>query len=257
MKFTAIIVDDEPLGRERLRTLLAGEADLEILAECANGPAALEAMKGRLPDILFLDVQMPEMNGFAVLRQLPRPPAVVIFVTAFDEHAVNAFEVHALDYLLKPFKPARLRQALERARTQLAKKDSDPTARLLALLEARTQESAPAAEPVHVTRFAVRDRDRTRFVKVTDIDWIEASGNYVVIHAGKENFVLRETLAAVESQVSPKEFFRLNRSAVARLDRVREVEPAFNDEHVVVLTTGARLPLTRGVRELQERLKFA
>ena len=257
MKFTAIIVDDEPLGRERLRTLLAGEADLEILAECANGPAALEAMKGRLPDILFLDVQMPEMNGFAVLRQLPRPPAVVIFVTAFDEHAVNAFEVHALDYLLKPFKPARLRQALERARAQLAKKDSDPTARLLALLEARTQESAPAAEPVHVTRFAVRDRDRTRFVKVTDIDWIEASGNYVVIHAGKENFVLRETLAAVESQVSPKEFFRLNRSAVARLDRVREVEPAFNDEHVVVLTTGARLPLTRGVRELQERLKFA
>ena len=257
MKFTAIIVDDEPLGRERLRTLLAGEADLEILAECANGPAALEAMKGRLPEILVLDVQMPEMNGFAVLRQLPRPPAVVIFVTAFDEHAVNAFEVHALDYLLKPFKPARLRQALERARAQLAKKDSDPTARLLALLEARTQESAPAAEPVHVTRFAVRDRDRTRFVKVTDIDWIEASGNYVVIHAGKENFVLRETLAAVESQVSPKEFFRLNRSAVARLDRVREVEPAFNDEHVVVLTTGARLPLTRGVRELQERLKFA
>ena len=257
MKFTAIIVDDEPLGRERLRTLLATEPDLELLAECANGPAALAAMAARLPDILFLDVQMPEMNGFAVLRALPQPPPVVIFVTAFDEHAVNAFEVHALDYLLKPFKPARLRSALERARAQLAKKDpaDDPTARLLAMLDARAK---PAdATPAHVTRFAVRDRDRTRFVKVTDIDWIEASGNYVVIHAGKENFVLRETLAAVETQLSPKEFFRMNRSALARLDRVREVEPAFNDEHVVVLTTGIRLPLTRGVRELQERLKFA
>jgi two-component system LytT family response regulator len=261
MKFTAIIVDDEPLGRERLRTLLAGEADIEVLAECANGPAALAAMAERLPDILFLDIQMPELNGFDVLKRLPKPPAVVIFVTAFDEHAVSAFEVHALDYLLKPFKPSRLKQALQRARDQLAKKDNDPTERLLALLDSRTKTAAaPTAEteaPAHVTRFAVRDRDRTRFVKVTDIDWIEASGNYVVIHAGKDNFVLRETLAAVEAQVSPKEFFRLNRSAVARLDRVKEVEPAFNDEHVVVLTTGARIPLTRGVRELQERLKFA
>ncbi|MCX6955528.1 MAG: LytTR family DNA-binding domain-containing protein [Verrucomicrobia bacterium] len=260
MKLTAIIVDDEPLGRERLRTLLATEADIELLAECANGPAALAAIQARMPDILFLDVQMPEMNGFAVLRALPQPPAVVIFVTAFDEHAVNAFEVHALDYLLKPFKPSRLRQALERARTQLAKqdRDDDPTARLLAMLDARMKPAdAESAPPAHVTRFAVRDRDRTRFVKVTDIDWIEASGNYVVIHAGKENFVLRETLAAVEAQVSSKEFFRMNRSALARLDRVKEVEPAFNDEHVVVLATGVRIPLTRGVRELQERLKFA
>jgi two-component system LytT family response regulator len=258
MKLTAIIVDDEPLGRERLHTLLGGESDIEIIAECADGPAALAAIAQRMPDILFLDVQMPEMNGFAVLRQLPKPPAVVIFVTAFDEHAVNAFEVHALDYLLKPFKPARLRQALERARDQLAKKDNDPTERLLALLDSRNKPAPSAeAEPAHVTRFAVRDRDRTRFVKVSDIDWIEASGNYVVIHAGKENFVLRETLAAVEAQVSPKEFFRMNRSALARLDRVKEVEPAFNDEHVVVLTSGVRIPLTRGVRELQERLKFA
>ncbi len=276
MKYSAIIVDDEPLGRERLSTLLAGEADIEILAECANGPAALTAIAQRMPDILFLDVQMPEMNGFAVLKQLAKPPAVVIFVTAFDEHAVNAFEVHALDYLLKPFKPARLRSALVRAREKLAKKDQkdDATERLLALLESRNKAGAPTsggsagvagggtgaegeAPQGPVTRFAVRDRDRTRFVKVTDIDWIEASGNYVVIHAGKDNFVLRETLAAVEAQVSPKEFFRLNRSALARLDRVREVEPAFNDEHVVVLTTGAKIPLTRGVRELQERLKFA
>jgi two-component system LytT family response regulator len=266
MKLTALIVDDEPLARERIRTLLATEADVELLGECADGRAAVTAIQERLPDILFIDVQMPELNGFGVLRELEKKPPVVIFVTAFDEHAVSAFEFHALDYLLKPFKPARFRAAVQRAREQLAKKDNttdDATARLLALLESRAKDSAPPAgipvaeAPAHITRFSVRDRDRTRFVKVTDVDWIEASGNYVVIHAGKENFVLRETLAAVESQVSPKEFFRTNRSSLARLDRIREVEPAFNDEHVVVLTTGARLPLTRGVRELQERLKFA
>jgi two-component system LytT family response regulator len=260
MKLTALIVDDEPLARERIRTLLATEPDIEVIGECADGRSALASLRQRLPDILFIDVQMPELTGLAVLRELGKKPAVVIFVTAFDEHAVNAFEVHALDYLLKPFKPARLRAALVRAREQLAKKTStdDATARLLALLESRQAGGpSPDAAPAHVTRFSVRDRDRTRFVKVTDIDWIEASGNYVVMHAGKENFVLRETLAAVEAQVSPKEFFRMNRSALARLDRVREVEPAFNDEHVVVLTTGARIPLTRGVRELQERLKFA
>jgi len=258
MKFTTLIVDDEPLARERIRTLLATEPDLEIIGECADGRSALAALRERLPDILFIDVQMPELTGLAVLRQLEKKPAAVIFVTAFDEHAVNAFEVHALDYLLKPFKPARLRAALVRAREQLAKKSStdDATARLLALLESR-QAPASDATPTHVTRFSVRDRDRTRFVKVTDIDWIEASGNYVVMHTGKENFVLRETLAAVEAQVSPKEFFRLNRSALARLDCIRGVEPAFNDEHVVVLTNGVRIPLTRGVRELQERLKFA
>jgi len=251
MKLTAIIVDDEPLARERIRTLLAAEPDIDLLAECANGPEALAAIRRRAPDLLFLDVQMPEMDGFELLRKLEPPPAVVIFVTAFDEHAVAAFEVHALDYLLKPFNPARFRQALARARAQLADKTSDATQRLLALLDSRPK------EPAYLSRFSVRDRDRTRFVKVADIDWIEASGNYVVIHAGRENFVLRETLAAVESQVSPKEFFRLNRSALVRLDRIREIEPAFNDEHVVVLTTGARLPLTRGVRDLQERLRFA
>ncbi len=260
MKLTALIVDDEPLARERIRTLLATEPDIEVIGECADGRSALASLRQRLPDILFIDVQMPELTGLAVLRELGKKPAVVIFVTAFDEHAVNAFEVHALDYLLKPFKPARLRAALVRAREQLAKKTStdDATARLLALLESRQAGGpSPDAAPAHVPPFSVRDRDRTRFVNVTDIDSIEASGNYVVMHAGKENFVLRETLAAVEAQVSPKEFFRMNRSALARLDRVREVEPAFNDEHVVVLTTGARIPLTRGVRELQERLKFA
>ncbi len=252
MKITAAIVDDEPLARERVRTLLAAEPDVSIIAECASGKEALAAFAQVRPDVLFLDVQMPEMDGFGVLRGLGAPLPVVIFTTAFDEHAVAAFEAQALDYLLKPYKPARFKQAVARAREQLAKRGGDDTARrLLALLETRPPENA------YVSRFSVRDRDRTRFVKVADLDWVEASGNYVILHSGKDHFMIRETLAAVEAQLSPKEFFRLNRSALVHLDRVKEVEPAFNDEHVVILTTGARLPLTRGVRELQERLKYS
>ncbi len=259
MKLTALIVDDEPLARERLRTLLASEPELEIIGECADGREAVAAVKRQRPDVLFLDIQMPELDGFQTLAQLqpttassPALPAV-IFVTAFDEHAVKAFEVHALDYLLKPFKPARLRAALARAREQLAVKKPGPddaSHRILALLEERS------AKPEYLARIAVRDRDKVRFVRSTDLDWIEASGNYLVLHAGKENHVLRETLTSLESQLSPKEFFRINRSALVNVDRVRHVEPTFNDEHIVVLADGTKLTLTRGLRELQERLKF-
>ncbi|MEY2878264.1 MAG: hypothetical protein RLZZ15_644 [Verrucomicrobiota bacterium] len=265
MKLTALIVDDEPLARERLRTLLAAEPDLELIGECADGRAAVAAVRQRRPDLLFLDIQMPELDGFQTLAQLSAPDApplpAVIFVTAFDEHAVKAFEFHALDYLLKPFKPARLKAAVAHARAQLAAKKSGPaagasadeaTARLLALLEARA-----AAAPEYLARLAVRDRDKVRFVKTADLDWIEASGNYLVLHAGKENHVLRETLTALEAQLSPKEFFRLNRSALVRLDRIHHVEPAFNDEHIVILADGTKLTLTRGLRELQDRLRFA
>ena len=254
MKLTALIVDDEPLARERLRTLLAAEPDLEVLGECVNGREAVTAVKKQRPDLLFLDIQMPELDGFQTLAQLTQPMPAVIFVTAFDEHAVRAFEVHALDYLLKPFKPARFRAALTRAREQLAKKSGgdDTSKRILELLEARA-----AAAPEYLARLAVRDRDKVRFVKTADIDWIEASGNYLVLHAGKENHVLRETLTSLEGQLSPKEFFRINRSALVHVDRVRHVEPAFNDEHIVVLADGTKLTLTRGLRELQERLRFA
>jgi two-component system, LytTR family, response regulator len=252
MKLKAILVDDEPLARERIRTLLAAEPDVELLAECTNGPEAVDAIRRQPPDVLFLDIQMPEMDGFEVLRALGAPLPLVIFVTAFDEHAVRAFEAQALDYLLKPFKPARFRAALTRAREQLAHRQPDEiTRQLLTLLESR-------GTPTHyLTRISVRDRDRVRFVKTSDIDWLEASGNYVILHTGKENHVLRETLTALEAQLSPREFVRLSRSALVNLDRVQHVEPMFNDEHVVVLTTGARLPLTRGVRELQDRLKFS
>lgn len=253
MKLTVIAVDDEPLARERVRGLLEAESEIELLAECASGPEALAAIARRRPDLLILDVHMPEMDGFQLLAQLRPPLPLVIFVTAFDQHAVQAFEAQACDYLLKPFKPARFRAAIARAREQLARQQPDEVSRrLLALLETR-----PPAPAEHLTRIAVRDRSRVRFVKAADIDWIEASGNYVVLHAGKENHVVRETLATFEQQLSPREFVRISRSAIVNLERVQHIEPAFNNEHVVALADGTRLPMTRSLRELQERLKFS
>lgn len=253
MSLSAIIVDDEPLARERIRTLLEAEADVEILAECASGPEAIEVLQARRPDLLFLDVQMPEMDGFAVLRQLAPPLPLVIFVTAFDEHAVKAFEAQALDYVLKPFKVARFKAAVARARELVARRQPDETTRrLLAMLEQQREH----AKPEYLSRVVVRDRNKVRFVKTAEIDWIEASGNYVVLHAGKENHVVRETLATFEAQLSPKEFVRVSRSAMVNLDRVEHFEPTFNNEHVIVLANGARLPMTRGLRELQDKLKF-
>lgn len=252
MKTTVIVVDDEPLARERVRTLLEAEEGVEILAECASGADALAAIARQRPDILILDIHMPEMDGFQLLAQLAPPLPVVIFVTAFDQHAVQAFEAQAFDYLLKPFKPARFRAAIVRAREQLARQQPDDMSRrLLALLESRSDAAG------HLTRITVRDRNRVRFVKTSEIDWIEASGNYVVLHSGKENHVVRETLAAFEQQLSPREFVRVSRSAIVNLDRVQHIEPAFNNEHVVALADGTRLPMTRSLRELQERLKFS
>ncbi|MGH8017380.1 MAG: LytR/AlgR family response regulator transcription factor [Opitutaceae bacterium] len=253
-KLRVLIVDDEPLARERVRLLLAKEEDVEIVGECATGAEAIASARESKPGVMLLDIQMPEIDGFGVLRELGPELPVVIFVTAFDEHAVKAFEVHALDYLLKPFKPARLRQALDRARRQLAGPDGGGTAvdRILALLSEQREQAAQS----WLTRISVRSGDRVRFVNVEDVDWIEASGNYVVVHAGKEKHTIRITLGALEARLSPKQFQRLSRSAVVNLDRIKEIQPLFHGEHVAILKDGTRIPMTRGVRELQERMKF-
>jgi len=253
MKLRILIVDDEPLARERIRSLLADEPDVEVLAECKNGQDALEAIKKQSPDLVFLDVQMPGMGGFEVLSALPeeRMP-MVIFVTAFDQHALKAFEVHALDYLLKPFKQARFKTTLQRAREALQNRQAGQASKnLLALLN----DTKPLRE--RLSRIPVRTGERVVFVKTAQIEYIESAGNYVVLHTSKENHVVRETLTALEEKLDPKQFIRISRSTLVNLEQIKELQPLFKGEHAVVLHNGKQLTMTRGIREVQELLKFA
>jgi two-component system, LytTR family, response regulator len=252
MAIRILIVDDESLARERIRTLLQGEPDVEILAECPDGATALAAIRKHSPDLVFLDVQMPGMGGFEVLQALGEEKMpLVIFVTAYDQHALRAFEIHALDYLLKPFKPARFKQTVQRARETLAAQQTGAaTQHLLDLLGG----TKPARE--RLARLAVRVGERVLFVKVEQIDYIESAGNYVVVHVGKENHVVRDTLTALEETLDPKQFLRISRSTLVNLDQVKELQPLFKGEHAVLLHNGKQLTMTRGIREVQEALKF-
>lgn len=250
MKLRAIIADDEPLARERVRSLLAEEADVEIIAECANGAQALKATQEQAPDLLFLDVQMPRLNGFEVLEALgPRPLPVVIFTTAHDEHAIRAFEVNALDYLLKPFTEARFKMAVQRAREQLRKRSSrQPDSQLLALLN-HVRGATPGGG-----RILIRTPERIVFLKPEEIDHVEAAGNYVVLHVGKETHIVRETTAAMEARLADAGFMRISRSLIVNLARIREVHPLAPGQYAVLLKNGTRLDMTCSVNELQARL---
>ena len=253
MKLRVLIVDDEALARSRVRKMLADEPDVELLGECANGPEAVAAIRERQPDLVFLDVQMPEVSGFDVLRTLlPGELPAVIFVTAHDRHAIEAFEVNALDYLLKPFKKERFQAALGRARRHLQRREvATANQRLCQWLD---EQKAAAST---LTRLAIRTGGRTSFVRIEDVDYIEAAGNYAVIHVGKEKHILRETLTDLESKLPRQQFLRVNRSAIVNLERVKEIETATRGEHLVILKDGQRLSLTRGVTELRERLQYS
>ena len=254
MKIRAIIADDEPLAREGIKTFLAAEADVEVVGECADGASAVRAVEERRPDLLFLDVQMPRLNGFDVLEAIaPEVMPLVIFTTAHDEHAIRAFEVNALDYLLKPFKQARFKTALQRAREQLAARSArgaDPRlASLLAGLRGPTG-GAP--------RILVKSPDHILFLKAEEIDHIEAAGNYLVLHAGKERHIVRETMAAMEGRLGPAGFMRISRSAMVNLNRIGQVEPLVAPgEFCVILKSGARLNMTCSLSELQRRMGVA
>ncbi|HEX7862649.1 MAG TPA: LytTR family DNA-binding domain-containing protein [Verrucomicrobiae bacterium] len=252
MKIRVLIADDEPLARQRVRFLLAEEQDLEILAECANGFEAVDQIQAAKPDLLFLDVQMPEMDGFEVLRRIPQTHLpVVIFTTAYDQHALRAFEVHALDYLLKPFKPARFKEAVHRARELITTKQAALHARgLLALLG---QTPAPTGQ---LTRLAVKSPGKVTFVEVDHIHAIEAAGKYAVVHVGKENHVLRETMTSLESNLPPQQFLRISRSVIVNLHQIQELQPMFAGENLVVLKNGKSYPTTRPLREIQQKLEF-
>jgi len=251
-KIRALIVDDEPLARERMRTLLGAESDVDVVGEARDGVEAVEAILSQSPDLVFLDVHMPKLDGFEVIQTvgLDRMPPVV-FVTAYDQHALRAFEVQALDYLLKPFDGDRFQSALKRVRRQIDSQESgDLGRRLLALVRDLKSE-----RPQRSDRLVVKSGGRLFFLRADEIDWIEAAGNYVRLHVGAEGHLLRETMNSIESRLNPETFFRIHRSHIVNIERIKELQPWFNGEYVVILRNGARLTLSRGYREkLQEKL---
>jgi two-component system LytT family response regulator len=240
-----LIVDDETLARERIRDMLDADPDVEVLADCSNGQEAVEAIKRHSPDLVFLDVEMPGMDGFAVLEALqPSTLPVIIFVTAYDQYAVKAFEVYALDYLLKPFDKERFEKALVRAKAHIQHEKSEHlTERILSALE------EIKTKPVHLERMVIKMNGHVFFVKTEEIDWLEAEGNYVRLHAGKESYLLRDTISALESQLDPKRFVRVHRSAIVNVDRIQELQPWFHGEYRIILREGVQLTLSRSYRE--------
>jgi two-component system LytT family response regulator len=248
--YRVLIADDEPISRRRLRRLLALEAEWEVVAECKNGLEAVQALERENIDLLFLDVQMPEMDGFEVVHAIARSHPLIIFTSAYDEYALKAFEVHAFDYLLKPFDRRRFRESVQRARNQLAQaKPGMSDERILTLFE-------NLAGPRNVPdRIAIRTNGRVIFVKLGEIDWIEAADNYVCLHCGKETHVLRETMSELEARLDPARFIRVHRSAIVNLDCIRELQPWFRGDYKVMLQDGTELTLTKNHREkLESRL---
>ena len=258
-KIRTLIVDDEPLARRNLRLLLESDPQIEILDECRNGREAVKAINTLSPDLIFLDIQMPEMDGFDVLEHVgPDQIQAIIFVTAFDQYALKAFDVHALDYLLKPFDDERFGHALRRAKTQIeAREINRLSKRLLALLDEReTQRVSSTRRHDYLTRLMIKVTGRVVLLKVDEIDFIEADGNYAKLHVGKKAHLLREKMHDLEQRLDPARFVRIHRSVIVNLDRIKEMHPHFNGDYIVVLNDGRQLRLSRTRREnLEARLK--
>ena len=250
-KIKVLVADDEPLARDRLTSLLSAEPDVEVVGAARDGEEAVTAIQHHAPDLVFLDIQMPQMDGFDVIEavgheQMP----LVIFVTAYDQHALKAFQVRALDYLLKPFDRERFTDALQRARTQIERAETGDLGRRLMAIVKDLRRDGPRAE-----RLVVKSGGRLFFLRTDEIDWIEAAGNYVRLHVGPASHLLRETMNAIEGRLDPEKFFRIHRSRIVNMERIQELQPWLNGEYAVLLRTGTRLTLSRGYREkLQERL---
>ena len=268
-RIRALIVDDEPAARAGIRQLLAGDAEVLVAGECTNGREAVAAIQEAPPDLLFLDVQMPELDGFGVLREVGTDgvPSVV-FVTAYDQYALRAFEVHALDYLLKPFSDDRFRESLERAKAQVRHgRMGQLSKKLAALLDtygatplpvSAADTSTPAAPPqsrAYLERLVVKSGGKVTLLRVGEIEWIDADGDYARIHVGKVWHLLRETMKRLELQLDPARFVRIHRSTIVNLEKVKELQPFFRGEYVAVLHSGVTLKLSRGYRaNLEARL---
>jgi len=244
-KIRTLIVDDENLSRKKIRTLLERETDIEIVGECSNGPKAVSAIQKLSPDLIFLDIQMPGMDGFRVLETIgnERMPAV-IFVTAYDQYALRAFDVHALDYLLKPFDRVRFQTALQRVREHSQRtRNNDLNQRLQDLIKDMK------AERKYLDRLVIKSGGRVFFLKVEEIDWIDAADNYVHLHVGHESHLLRETMNGLEARLDPEKFLRIHRSTIVNIERIKELRPSFHGEYTVILRNGTQLTLSRGHRD--------
>jgi two-component system, LytTR family, response regulator len=247
MKLRTLIVDDEMLARERLHSFLEREPDVELCGEAENGGQAVEMIQQQKPDLVFLDIQMPELDGFGVVSAVgPDRMPPVIFVTAHDRFALRAFEVHALDYLLKPFDRERFQKALERARQELSRRGGgDLTSRLTSLLAEVREKEAPRT----MERLAIKTEGKVLLFRTEDIDWIEAADNYVNIHVGAESHLHRETLSSLEARLPPEKFIRISRSVIVHVERIKELQPMFHGDYVVILRNNTRLNLSRNFRE--------
>jgi two-component system LytT family response regulator len=251
-----IIVDDEEFARRGIRARLQASKDVDVVAECGSGRKAVDVIRRTRPDLVFLDVQMPGMDGFGVVdalagQSLPR----VIFVTAHDQHAIRAFEVNALDYLLKPIDDERFDMALARARESIcARRDGDLGRRLAAAVRDADTSKEPPSPHAYAERFVVRLAGRVVFVRSAEIDWVEAAGDYVTLHVGKKPWLLRETMAAMAAKLPPQKFARIHRSAIVNVERIVELRPYDNGEYFVRLADGIELKLSRTYRNALQRL---
>lgn len=245
-----MIVDDEALARRRIKSLLADDSGIEVIGECSDGQKAVEAIQALAPDLIFLDVQMPVMNGFDVIRSIgsERMP-VVIFVTAYDQYALEAFEVHAVDYLLKPFNRARFEKTVTHAKSLILRMQAGafngPLLTLLGSLQ-RKQEMPE--------RFMIKSSGRIVFLRAEDIDWMETVGNYIRFHVGRDSHLMRETMNGMELKLDPQRFMRIHRSTIVNIDRVKELQPWAKGEYVVIMRDGARLHMSRRYRERLHKL---
>jgi two-component system LytT family response regulator len=251
-KIKTLIVDDEPVARQTIRALLEKDPEIEVVGECSSGLEAISSIRQQTPDLLFLDIQMPRVNGFDVLSKTVdvKIPAI-IFVTAFDQYALNAFEVHALDYLLKPYTDQRFMDALLKAKSQLKMKELDRlSSSLLALLQDQPARlESVGSRQTFLTRFMIKRNGRVVFVTADSVDWIEANDYYVNVHVGATTHLIRLTMNELEQKLDPQEFFRIHRSLIVNLKRVKELHQHFNGEYVVILHDGTELKLSRGRRE--------
>jgi two-component system LytT family response regulator len=242
----AIIIDDEPLAREKVKLFAGDEPDIEIVDVCSNGHEAIASYNRYKPDLLFLDIQMPEMNGFEILQHLQgNTLSAVIFITAYDEFALRAFEFHAIDYLLKPYDRERFQRSVAHARVALHTTGQLETTaeQIKVLLDSVHQNSAK------LERLIVKTNGKIIFLRLEEVDWIESAGNYVKLHCGNETHLIRETMNGLEQQLNPKKFIRIHRCTIINIEKIKELEPYFNGEYKVILNNNSQVFLSRNYKE--------